>query len=75
MILSNSCDIDLDNKRKFNGNILYTPIIYLEKYIRMLEQNGDSKKSINTSAPLVDAIMARFTCAVMDNASFETIPF
>jgi hypothetical protein len=36
IIISNTCDIDVSNKRKFSSNIIYTPLIKLEKYKELL---------------------------------------
>lgn len=44
VILSNTCDIDKENKRKFNSNILYTPIIDLDKYRELLIANKKYKE-------------------------------
>lgn len=32
MVLSNSCDVDINNRRYFDSFLLYSPIISLEKY-------------------------------------------
>jgi hypothetical protein len=37
MVLSNICDIDLANHRKFSSNMVYAPIINLNKYTKMIE--------------------------------------
>lgn len=36
MVLSNTCDINPENKRYFPSRIVYAPILILEKYRRML---------------------------------------
>lgn len=36
MILSNTCDIDTENKRFFSSRVVYAPILQLEKYKVML---------------------------------------
>ncbi|SFD87207.1 hypothetical protein [Thermophagus xiamenensis] len=43
MILSNTCDIDLNNVRNFPSQIVYAPIFNLEKYQQALYKN--SKKN------------------------------
>ncbi len=40
IILSNTCDIDQDNKRLYPSSIMYAPIIDLEKYIGILREQG-----------------------------------
>lgn len=40
MVLSNTCDIDPENKRKFQSNIIYSPIMRLEAYRKRLLDNG-----------------------------------
>jgi len=44
IILSNTCDIALDNKRNFPSQIVYSPIFNLEKYRQLLI--GSSKKTV-----------------------------
>ena len=36
MVLSNTCDINLENKRKFQSNIVYSPIMKLDAYRKRL---------------------------------------
>ena len=36
IILSNTCDVDADNKRRLPANIVYAPLIRLSKYIAVL---------------------------------------
>ncbi len=40
MVLSNTCDINLGNKRQFRSNIIYSPIVKLDKYASLLISNG-----------------------------------
>ncbi len=40
IILSNSCDIALDNKRYLKPNLIYAPIIKLTKYENLLKEKG-----------------------------------
>lgn len=44
LILSNTCDIDLANKRPIASQICYTPIFQLNKYIEMLKRNNKYSK-------------------------------
>ncbi len=46
IVLSNTCDIDAANKRLFNSQIVYAPIIELKKYKCILEQSGISAEKI-----------------------------
>lgn len=46
LIISNTCDIDEKNERKFSSNIIYAPLIKLEKYKNILIKN---KKYSETS--------------------------
>jgi hypothetical protein len=49
MIISNTCDIDLANKRMFSSNIIYCPIIKLSKYQDLLKsKSGKTEKQINS---------------------------
>ncbi|MBN1700018.1 MAG: hypothetical protein JW881_21085 [Spirochaetales bacterium] len=36
LILSNTCDIDVFNKRKYSSNIVYSPIFKISKYKKLL---------------------------------------
>jgi hypothetical protein len=40
VILSNSCDIDSVNVKAFPVNILFAPIIKLDKYVKKLQAEG-----------------------------------
>ncbi|MFH1052706.1 MAG: hypothetical protein V1779_17430 [bacterium] len=46
MILSNTCDIDLHNKRKLPTKIVYTPIFNLEKFYKKLKSESKDKEGI-----------------------------
>ena len=54
IILSNTCDIDLQNERNFPSQIVYAPIFSLEKYRQALLNN--SKKSIEQITDHINAI-------------------
>lgn len=47
IVLSNTCDMDLANKRMFGSQIVYAPIIELEKYKSILIQSNISYEKIN----------------------------
>ena len=47
MILSNSCDIALNNKRMIPASICYCPIINLEKYEKSLLSKGFPENSVD----------------------------
>ena len=40
LVLSNTCDVDPSNQRKFGSSIVYSPVIALEKYEKLLLDNG-----------------------------------
>jgi hypothetical protein len=40
LIISNTCDTDTHNERKFASHIIYAPIINLEKYKTQMESKG-----------------------------------
>ena len=44
IILSNTCDIDLQNERNFPSQIVYAPIFSLEKYRQTLINNSKKAK-------------------------------
>ena len=46
MIFSNTCDMDLANKRLFPSTILYAPILQLSRYTEMLKSYGTSDEKI-----------------------------
>ena len=54
IILSNTCDIDLQNERNFPSQIVYAPIFSLEKYKQTLLKN--SKKSKEQIIDHINAI-------------------
>ena len=43
IVLSNTCDIDPNNKRFFNSRIMYAPLIELDKYKKVLLDHGVSE--------------------------------
>lgn len=54
IVLSNTCDIDLQNHRNFPSQIVYAPISNLGKYTQTLQNN--SKKSKEQIADHIKAI-------------------
>lgn len=46
IVLSNSCDIDPANKRDHPPNVLFAPIINLEKYTGLLQRSGKAEEDI-----------------------------
>ncbi len=40
IILSNTCDICYDNNRSISNNIVYAPLVELDKFISVLQNNG-----------------------------------
>lgn len=46
VVLSNTCDMDLNNRRIFSSSICYSPIINLDKYIKKLEARNVSSDKI-----------------------------
>lgn len=49
IIMSNTCDIDLENKRNFPSQLVYAPIFNLEKYKNKLyEKTNKSKDQIDS---------------------------
>ena len=55
MIISNTCDMDLANKRLFPSTILYAPILQLDKYIEVLKAYGASNEKIQNHLEQVRA--------------------
>jgi len=48
LVLSNTCDISLENDRYLPTQILYSPIVSLSKYIDLLQKNGMFEDRINS---------------------------
>lgn len=48
LILSNTCDIDTENKRLFSSAMMYAPIIDLSKYVEILRKKGVDNQKINS---------------------------
>jgi len=48
IILSNTCDIDVENSRIFASRLTYAPIISLRKYIDLYRSHGISKDRIDS---------------------------
>lgn len=46
ILLSNTCDIDTNNKRDFEPNITFAPILKLKKFIDLLRQQNINSKRI-----------------------------
>lgn len=46
VVISNSCDVDINNRRAFSPNILFAPLIKLSDFKNLLEANGDSKEIV-----------------------------
>lgn len=44
IVLSNTCDIDLQNRRNFSSQIVYAPIFNLAKYIQTLRINSSKSE-------------------------------
>jgi hypothetical protein len=42
LVLSNSCDLSLANKRTTTPNITFVPLMKLQRYLAVLENNGQS---------------------------------
>lgn len=47
LLLSNTCDMDLNNKRLNKCKIMYAPLLNLDKYVASLEKNGIAKDRID----------------------------
>lgn len=47
LLLSNTCDMDINNKRLNQCRIMYSPILNLDKYIAVLERKGLSTNQIS----------------------------
>ncbi len=59
LIISNTCDMDLSNKRLFPSSIMYAPILSFEKYIMFLRRKNIPEESIKKN--ISDIREQRFT--------------
>lgn len=56
IVLSNTCDLDLNNTRNFPSNIVYAPIIKLETYKnQVLSETGKNAKQIEDHLKAIKA--------------------
>lgn len=46
ILLSNSCDMDINNKRTFLPKVVFSPLVNLEKYIMLLKKRGVLEQDI-----------------------------
>ena len=46
IILSNTCDISLENHRLYASSILYAPVVEIKKYYDILIKNGAIKEQV-----------------------------
>ncbi len=52
LVLSSTCDIELKNDRKFPSRIIYAPLVKLESYKQMLEDEMDGQNKKYTPAKI-----------------------
>ncbi len=62
IILSNTCDISLENKRDLPANIVFAPIISLQMYENLLTKSGLSIESIDSK---IEAIRKQKITAIL----------
>ena len=48
IVISNTCDISLENRRTLPVNILFAPIVRLSKYTDLLRRNGQTESQIES---------------------------
>lgn len=74
ILLSNTCDMDINNKRLNPCRIMYAPILNLDKYIKALKNNGISEERIKNHVTdikrqLISQILYLPTKAIFDHDS------
>ncbi len=74
MLLSNTCDMDINNKRLYPCRIMYAPILNLDKYIKSLKDKGISETRIishvtDIKRQLISQIMYLPTKSIFDHDS------
>ena len=62
LILSNTCDLDLNNTRFFSTSMMYAPIINLQTYISTLEKNNIPTNKLNSH---IDSIKKQYITQIM----------
>ena len=78
MVLSNTCDIDIANKRMLEANIIYVPIIAIQKYRSLLlSVDVYSETSIESHIESIrkQRITSIFYLPPSDNISTESMVF
>jgi hypothetical protein len=50
LILSNSCDIDPNNRRPLSATIAFAPLLNLGRYLAMLREAGQTDEQVNSIA-------------------------
>lgn len=74
ILLSNTCDMDINNQRLNPCRIMYTPILNLDKYIKSLKDKGISETRIishvtDIKRQLISQIMYLPTKSIFDHDS------
>ena len=78
MVLSNTCDIDPSNKRPYPSQIVYAPIIKLDKYIDLITTKSNlDKNQIKTHLSTIrkQRYTQIFYLPLLDNVIEESIVF
>lgn len=77
IVLSNTCDIDPNNKRYFPSRIIYAPITPLASYEKILNQEGKKPEQITTHFKAIknQEITQIFYLPTLDHAIEESIVF
>lgn len=77
IVLSNTCDISLENERYFPSQIMYSPIINLDKYVALLEKNGVGEQKLRAHIKAIKSqeITQIFYIPTIDGKFNESIVF
>jgi hypothetical protein len=62
VVLSNSCDIDTENDRDLNVNVIFAPLIKMEKYVALLRSSGITADKIDAK---IEAIKLQKVTSIM----------
>ncbi len=62
IIFSNSCDIDIHNNRTLSVNVIFVPLVRLNKYLDLLKSSGLSEEKISSK---IEAIRQQKITSIM----------
>ena len=55
LVISNSCDVDLNNRRDFSARVIFAPLVKLAAYEAALQQSGVKQRQIDEKLAAIRA--------------------